>query len=160
MAFENNSDGHQSGQSRPPPLSVSENYDEIFEIEIDCWCYGFIKFPGEITAPLVHRVLKELGPVLQAAIDHNFVFDVLSTAQSLFKATAGVVSEREICFSLLAQLPTPQILTEDGQFVLAQIIDRAEQAHAGVLARMEKRWKASRDAPSAEEKRLSQRVGS
>lgn len=160
MGFEGHTGDSAARHMQGQALTVSERYDEIFDIEIDCWCYGFIKFPGEITAPLVHRVIKELAPVLQAAIDHNFAFDILKSAHLIFKATAGVVSEKELCFSLLAQLPAPHMLTEDGQFVLAQVLDQAERSYEGVLARMEKRWRTARDGPSAAEKRLMQRVSS
>jgi hypothetical protein len=138
--------------------AVREEYNEIFAVEIDCWCYGFLKFPGEISAPLVHRVLKELAPVLQAAIDHNYVFDAPETARLIGNATGYVVSEKEICFSLLAQLPLPQVLTEDAQFILAQVVDKAEQVYPGVHERMEQRWRTHRkDLPAAEQRVLRKR---
>jgi hypothetical protein len=139
--------------------TVREEYDEIFAIEIDCWCYGFLKFPGEISAPLVHRVLKELAPVLHSAIDHNYVFDAPETARLIGNATAHVVSEKEICFSLLAQLPLPQVLTEDAQFILAQVVDKAERVYPGAHERMEQRWRSHRkDLPAAEQRVLGKRV--
>jgi len=126
------------------PLQVADKYNEIFEIEIDCWCYGFAKFPGEITPALVHRVIKELTTIFRAAIDHNYVFNLHETAQLVHESIGGVIDEKEITHAILAQFPQPFELSEDGQFIMAQIIDQAEQRYGGVLERLEKRWKSSR----------------
>ena len=123
------------------PLAVKSRYDEIFETEIEGWCYGFGCFTGGLSVALVHRVVKELAPAFKGAIQHNYVFDVLQTARRLGKATNHVVDEKELVFSILVNLPWPYELDEDGQFVLAQVIDQAEHEYGGVLARLEKRWR-------------------
>ena len=43
-------------------------------------------------------------------------------------------------FSILAQLPSPFVLDEEEQFVLAQIIDKAEQKYGNVLERLNRKW--------------------
>ena len=121
-------------------VDVIDRYDEIFEVEIDGWCYGITNYPGEIFAGLVHRILKELSETFRAAVEHNVIFDILDVSLKFSRAAKYLVDEREICFSILAQLPNPSELNEDSQFVLAQIIDQAEQAYGGAVERLEKKW--------------------
>jgi hypothetical protein len=145
-AVSNPNDDTSASPAQDFPLQVADKYNEIFEIEIDCWCYGFVKFPGEITPALVHRVIKELTGIFKAAIDHNYVFNLHETAQLIFESVGKVIDEKEITFAILAQFPQPYELSEDGQFIMAQIIDQAEQRYGGVLERLEKKWKNSRPA--------------
>lgn len=123
---------------------VLDRYDEVFNVEVDGWCYGVANYPGEVFPGLVHRVVQELAPTFRSAIEHNHVFDILDVSLRFSRAAKYLVDEREICFSILAQLPHPSTLTEDGQFVLAQIIDQAEQAYGGALERLEKKWLVER----------------
>ena len=130
-------------------LKVIDSYDEIFGVEIDGWCYGITNYPGEIFPGLIHRVLKELAPSFTAAIEHNVVFDILDIAMKFSRAAKYLVDEREICFSILANLPHPGSLNEDAQFVLAQIVDQAEQAYGGALERLEQRWSTEKGRKAA-----------
>ncbi len=126
-------------------LPVRDKYDEVFQIELECWCYGLDKFPGEMSPSLLHRVIKEMQPVFRAAVDHNYVFDLHYASTLIAAAVRNLVEEKEVTFSILAQLPPPYDLSEDAQFVLAQIIDQAEQRFGGVLERLEKRWRGLRE---------------
>ena len=121
-------------------LTVKDRFDEIFEIEIDGWCYGVTNFPGEVSSGLIHRVIRELTDVFLASIEHNYVFNILAVAERISKAAKFLIDEREITFSILAQLPNPVLLTEDQQFILAQIVDQAEQAYGGAVERLERKW--------------------
>jgi len=123
---------------------VKAHYDEIFEVEMDGWCYGFSHFTGEISPALVHRVIKELAPAFRTAIERNYVFRLIPTAEKLAQAGGSVVSVKEIVFSMLANLPAPYELDEEGQFILAQIVDQAEQAYGGVLEHLERKWRKER----------------
>lgn len=120
--------------------NVKDRFDEIFEIEIEGWCYGIQNFPGEIFPGLVHAVIRELQPSFKAAIEHNHVFDVLEISTKFSKAAKYLVHEKEIAFSILAHLPMPTDLQEEGQFILAQIIDQVEQTHGGALERLRRKW--------------------
>jgi hypothetical protein len=121
-------------------LKAKNRFDEIFEIEVDGWCYGVQNFPGEIFPGLVHAVIKELRPSFKAAIEHDHVFNLIEISRKFSKAAKYLVHEKEIAFSILAQLPTPFELTEDGQFILAQLIDQVEQTHGGALERLRRKW--------------------
>jgi hypothetical protein len=121
-------------------VDVIDRYDEVFEVEIDGWCYGITNYPGEIFPGLVHRIIKELGDTFLAAVEHNVVFDILDISLRFSRAAKYLVDEREICFSILGHLPNPATLNEDGQFVVAQILDQAEQAYGGAVERLEKKW--------------------
>lgn len=121
-------------------LKVKDRFDEVFEIEIEGWCYGITNFPGEVSSGLVHRVIRELTDVFFAAITHNYAFNILSVAERLSRAAKFLVDEREITFSILAQLPNPIVISEEQQFILAQIVDQAEQAYGGAVERLERKW--------------------
>lgn len=121
-------------------LPIKNKYNEIFEIEVDGWCYGLANFSGEITPPIVFRVIGELSPSFRAAIESNVVFDLLDVATRLSKAAKYLVKEKEIAFAILSQLPSPTSLDEDGQFILAQVVDQVEQAYGGALERLQRRW--------------------
>lgn len=121
-------------------LTVKDRYDEVFEVEMEAWCYGLTNFPGEIFPGLIHRVIKELGPTFKEAIECHYVFDVIKTSQRFSKAAKYLISDKEVAFSILSQLPNPTQLDEDGQFVMAQVIDQVERSYGGALDRLQKKW--------------------
>ena len=121
-------------------VEIKDGFDEIFSIEMDGWCYGIQNYPGEIFPGLIHAVVKELAPSFKAAIDHNYVFNIIGLSQKISKAAKFLIHEKEVCYSVLAQLPHPHGLDEDAQFILAQVIDQAEQTYGGVLERMKRKW--------------------
>lgn len=116
-------------------------YDEVFKLEIDSWCYGIENYPGEIFPELVHAVVREMKPSLKRAIQFEVAFEVVKIADSIAQAAKYLVPEKELVFSLLAQLPNPKELsTEDELYILAHILDQVEQAYPGAIHRVEKRW--------------------
>lgn len=117
-----------------------DRYDEVFQVEVEGWCYGITNYPGEVFPGLVHRIIKELAPSFRAAVEHHVVFDLLDISLKFSRAAKYLVDEREICFSILGQMPHPSSLDPDAQYVMAQIIDQAEQAYGGALERLEKLW--------------------
>ena len=121
-------------------LPVKNRYDEIFEIEIDGWCYGLANYGGEVEPAVVFRVVAELAPAYRGAVENNVVFDLLDVATRVSKAAKYLVKEKEIAFAILSNLPSPGSLDEDGQFILGQIIDQVEQAYGGAIERLQKKW--------------------
>jgi len=121
-------------------LPIKDRYDEMFEIEMDGWCYGLANYGGEIEPAVVFRVIYELTPAFKTAVESNFIFDVLDVSTRFSKAARYLVKEKEISFVIISNLPSPNTLDEDGQFVLAQIIDQVEQAYGGALERLQKKW--------------------
>lgn len=119
---------------------IKDKFDEIFTIELEGWFYGLSNYPGEIFPALVHAVIKELAPSYKSAIAHNYAFDILDISAKLSRAAKYLVHERDIAFSILAQLPNPCSLSEDEQFILAQIVDKVEGAYGGAVSRLEKKW--------------------
>ncbi len=132
-------------------IEVKNRFNEIFEIEMDGWAYGIEKYPGEVFSGLVHAIVRELRFSFRTAIEHHYVFDVHALAAKLAKAAKFLVPEKELAFSILAQLPNPTKLDEDEQFVLAQIIDQVEQAYGGALDRLMIKW--NHENKAAEERR-------
>jgi len=119
---------------------VKNRYDEVFEIEIDGWCFGLTNYPGAIPAPVVHRIIRELATSFQAAIDHNVVFNIIQIAGKFSEAARFLIHEQEIAMAIVAQLPNPATLLEEQQCVLGLVIDQVEQAYPGALESFYKRW--------------------
>jgi hypothetical protein len=124
--------------------SKSWTYEEVFQVEIDGWCYGIENYPGEFYPNLVHIIIREMKPMLKGVLEKGVVFNIIQIAEKLAKASKYRVHEKELAFSILAQLPNPSELGEDGQFAMAQVLDKVEQVYEGVLERLERRWTAAR----------------
>jgi len=122
---------------------VINRYDEVFQIEIDGWCYGVTNYPGEISAAMVHRIIRELAMSFEAAIQHNVVFNVLEMSAKFSKAAKFLIHEKEVAFAILAQLPNPSALEEEQQCVLALVVDQIEKAYGGAIEKFHKRWRPS-----------------
>ena len=130
-------------------LPIKDHVDELFSIEVDGWCYGIQNYPGEIYPGLIHAVIRELAPSYRVAIEHNFPFDIVDVSKRISRAAKYLVHEKEVCFSILAQLPNPSTLNEDGQYILAQIIDQVEKKYGGALSRLQKKWAWEREQEAA-----------
>ena len=124
--------------------SKSWTYEEVFQVEIDGWCYGIENYPGEFYPNLVHIIIREMKPMLKGVLEKGVVFNIIQIAEKLAKASKYRVHEKELAFSILAQLPNPSELSEDGQFAMAQVLDKVEQVYEGVLERLERRWTSTR----------------
>jgi hypothetical protein len=118
----------------------ANQYDEVFSTEIEGWCYGIAHFPGEVTAALVHRVLKELSASFQTALEQHVQFDMIEVATKFSRAAKYLVPESEVAFSILAQLPNPALLDEGAQYILAQLVDQVERTYGGALEPLQKKW--------------------
>ncbi len=121
-------------------VTVKNRFNEIFDIEIDGWCYGIHNYPGEKFPGLIHGVVRELRPTFLAAIEHHYAFNILEVGKKISKASKYLVHEKEIVFSILAHFPRPRDLDEEGQYVMAEIVDLVEQKWGGALERLQRRW--------------------
>lgn len=129
----------------------NNQYEEIFKIEVDGWCYGIKNFPGEVSAGLVHRIIRELTDPFRAAIEHSYPFSVLDVASKISATSNYLIGEREVAFSILAQLPNPVTLSEQQVIILDKIVDEAEQAFGGVRTRIEKLWESQLNKSNGQE---------
>jgi hypothetical protein len=127
-------------------LPVKDRYDEVFEIEIDGWIFGLSNYPGEISAAVLHRIIRELATSFHLAIEHYVVFSILNIAQRFSEAARFLIHEQELAMAIVAQLPNPATLGEDEQLVLAMVIDQVEQAYPGALDSFYTRWKIGKVA--------------
>ncbi len=119
---------------------VLNRYDEVFQIEMDAWCFGITNYPGEVSPQVVHRIIRLLSSSFQTAVEHNVVFDILDLSAKISVAARCLVHDQEIAYSIIAQLPNPANLHEDQQCVLGMVIDKVEQKYPGVLETFYKRW--------------------
>lgn len=119
---------------------VKDRYNEVFQIELDGWCFGITNYPGEISPNIIHRIVRELAASLQAAIEHNVAFNILEISENISIATRGRVHTKEIALAMIAQLPNPAILQEEQQCVLGVIIDTVDREYTGALESFYRRW--------------------
>lgn len=135
-------------------IYVKDRFDEIFEIEIDGWCYGIQNYPGEKYPGLIHGIVRELRPTFVAALEHHYAFNIIEVGKRISRAAKYLVHEKEIVFSILAHFPRPSELDEEGQYVMAEVVDIVEQKWGGALERLQRRWAKMAEA---EEEALYQR---
>lgn len=119
---------------------VKDRYDEVFQIELDGWCFGITNYPGELSPSIIHRIVRELAASLQAAIEHNVAFNILEISEKISIATRGRVHTKEIALAMIGQLPNPAILQEEQQCVLGVIIDTVDRQYTGALESFYRRW--------------------
>ncbi len=119
---------------------VKDRYDEVFEIEINGWCFAITNFPGEISPELMHYIIRELAIGFHAAIEHNVVFSVADIASKLQQAARYLVHEKELAYSIVAQLPNPNVLDDEPRSVLDMILDKAESGYPGITDAFYDRW--------------------
>jgi hypothetical protein len=120
---------------------ASLSYADLFKLEIDSWCHSISTFPGEINDILVFAAIKELTPSFRQAIKAGIVLDVKDIAGRFAKGAKYLVDEFDIIFKILAQLPSPNQLNEDEQYILAATIERIEQVYPGTLEALEAKWR-------------------
>ena len=132
-----------------PKIRVKDRYDEVFAVEIDGWCYGISNFPGEISAPLVYRIVKELNTAFREAIEHHYAFDLLELSAKIARAAKYLVDEKEIAFCILAQFPEPEAFEQGAQYVLAEIVDQVERSYGGAIERLKAKWAWERTQKNA-----------
>ena len=77
------------------------NYENVFNAEIEGWCYGLYHYPGEITAPLVHALIREIRATFVRAVENNVVFNVTEISELFCQAAKYLIPEKEIAFSIL-----------------------------------------------------------
>jgi hypothetical protein len=123
---------------------VNKSFEEIFEIELKCWCFGISQTSEKVDHKVLHRIIKEFSSVFRESIEQLYAFDIIETAQRLIEASRSSVSEREIAFYILSYLPTPSELTKEQSQVLELIIQKLEDTHGGAFERVEKKWEASK----------------
>ncbi len=130
-------------------VKVADRFNEVFDIEMDGWCYGIEKYPGEIFPGLVHAVIHELADSFRLAIKHSYPFDVITLSDKISKAAKRLVNEKEVAFAILAQLPHPSTLDEDEQCTMGVIIGQVEDAYGGALERLQRKWSAQKKMSKA-----------
>ncbi len=113
---------------------------EIFEIEMEGWCYGIAHYPGEVYPDLVHYIIRELAHKLDQAVKNNVIFDIVSLSRDFSKAAKYLVSEKDIVSTFLSILPDPSKLNEQQMLTLAKIVDNVEKSYAGTTIRMRQIW--------------------
>ena len=131
---------------------MSNQYAEVFEVELRCWCYGLNRVRERVDRSVLHKVIKEFAPVLREAVENLYVCDILEISRELTAAAKCKGQEKEIAFYILSHLPDPLELKSSQADVLYQIVDTVEQAYGGAVARLEKKWKGAKQGSHSKDK--------
>lgn len=113
---------------------------DFFDADVDLWCQSIKEYPGEIHAGIVHRVIKDFGYVIRAAVKHTYAFDILEVAEALSASAKYLVSKKEIAFSILGQFYPPYMYEEDQIQTMTEIVEQVENEFGGAHDRLERRW--------------------
>jgi hypothetical protein len=119
---------------------VKRSFEEIFEIELTCWCYGISNAEEKADKKVLYRVIREFSGVFKEAVINLYTFDIVDTARKLINAGKCNVSEQEIAFYILSCLPNPYELTESQKEIHTEIIQKVEDTYGGAISRTSKMW--------------------
>ena len=88
------------------PDHKKKNYEQVFNIEVDGWCYGIANYPGEIYPGLVHLVIREVAPTLKIVIEKGVVYDIVDISRKISQLLTppGVNAEVEIIYQSIEGL--------------------------------------------------------
>ncbi|HMO18316.1 MAG TPA: hypothetical protein PKA63_06345 [Oligoflexia bacterium] len=123
---------------------MNNSFEEIFNIELTCWCFGISHTSETVDHKVLHRIIKEFSSVFRESIENLYQFDILKTSRTLIEAGKCNATEQEIAFYILSYLPTPCELTKEQNEILQKIVQQVEDAHGGAFDRVMKKWEASR----------------
>ena len=122
----------------------SEDPENVFKLEIESWCYGLFRFPGELSAKLIHALIREMSGSFLYAVKNHFAFSLVWVAKQLHKASEGIVNEKELALHIIACMPNPASLNSDEFAVFEQVITEAKKVYPDVVQRFESRLSKAR----------------
>lgn len=130
---------------------ADNSFSQIYNVELECWCYGISNTTEKVDHRVLHQVIKSFAPVIREAIENLYVIDVVDTAKRLVESGKCKPSEqKEIAFYILSILPTPCELTKEQNDVLIHIVNQVEDVYVGAFQRLEKKWKATNNTDFSE----------
>ena len=119
---------------------MSNSFEEVFEIELKCWCYGLERVDEAVDASVLHKVIKEFSPVLKEAVQREYEFSIVDVAMRFVTAAKCKNLLREIVYYIASHLPAPFELSETEKQTLQRIIITAERKYQGINKRYETKW--------------------
>ncbi len=121
-------------------------FSELLKIELEGWCYGIANYPGEITAPIIHRIIEELQPSLLRAMEEGVEIDFYKLASKISQAAKYIVDEREIVTSLLMNFPNPKYLSPTVKDYFEKALDKVSKVFPEVIQILEMKWRFDEEA--------------
>lgn len=121
-------------------IEILNGYNEVFEVELEGWCFGLEHFTGEVHPAVVFRVVKELRVAIREAISNHYIFNVIDVAMRISRAAKYKVEEREIAFCILSLLPNISDLTQIEETVVLQLVDQVETTYGGAIEKVNRMW--------------------
>ncbi len=125
-------------------MTLPNDYSEMFDLEVEAWCFALRTYVGEPTPGLVDRLIGAFEGSLHKAVEAGYVFDIGQIAVQLSESTKFRVSRDDILMALAAYLPHPTLLNNESQMCLAQIVDSLEQLSPGMHNKLEVYWSNNR----------------
>jgi len=125
---------------------VAANFAEIFEVELQCWCYGLTNIEDRVERRALNEVVKDFAPVFKEAIENLYAFDPIETTRRLLTAARCPELEKEMTFYLLSLLPFPTELNGEQAKILNEIVLKVERLFGGAIQRLQRKWNSSSPA--------------
>lgn len=116
-----------------------EDPENIFELDIDSWCHGLMRFGGELSAKLLHALIREMSGSFLYAVKNNYAFSVVKVAKRIHKISKGIVNEKELALHIIACLPNPSSLESQELSVVEDIIRQTENIYPDVALKFQSR---------------------
>ena len=121
------------------------SFADLFDIEMEGWCIGIKKNIDNLDPRSILQVISELYGVFHAAIEKNYVFNIIAVAEHFSVAANRKVNQKTIVFYILSLFPHPKDLTAEQKKTMDQIIDQVEDTFGGAHKRLQKRWNMEED---------------
>ena len=123
-------------------MTLGTYKQDIFDLDIQAWCYGLKNYPGQINTDLVAAVLNEVAPCFKEALKANLQFRVVDIAEQFVEASHYVVDHYTITKLICQSFPNPNDLSDDMDelYLIANILDEIEGQYVGFHTVMENYW--------------------
>jgi len=115
-------------------------YEKTVIFELNSWCFGLEQLGEKILPGVVHKIVKEFAPLSNESINHVYAPNLLEIAQRLSVSSGGVVSEKEIAFAFLANLPQPQDLSREEKEIFTLVVLPVERKFGKAVKRIQERF--------------------
>lgn len=123
-------------------MAIGTYTQDIFDLEIQAWCYGLKNYPGEIYTDLVAAVLDEVAPCFKEALKSKLQISVIDIADKFVEASHYIVDHYTITKLICQKFPNPNDLADDMDelYLIANILDEIEGRYVGFHTVMENYW--------------------
>lgn len=104
-------------------MEKNYDYEELFAIEVKAWKYGVQENAADLTPELFKKVLSDMRDLFSSAIENNYKFELIETAEKFSEAAQKTLSAKEVAYTILANLPAGNDLEQEAMEVKETLIN-------------------------------------